>query len=178
MERAMSATESQKLRPVLFEGVTPILRVRSVGDSVPYYVQCLGFKVDWETPGFVSVSRDKCHIFLCEGDQGHFGTWIWLGVEDAESLFHEYQASGARVRHPPNNYAWAYEMQVEDPDGNVLRLGSEPREDQPIGEWLDMQGVRWLVKDGKWIQANDQAGSNPTARVADERPTEDQRTRS
>jgi hypothetical protein len=27
----------------------------------------------------------------------------------------------------PTNYSWAVEMQIEDPDGNVLRLGSEPR---------------------------------------------------
>jgi catechol 2,3-dioxygenase-like lactoylglutathione lyase family enzyme len=108
---AMSGNEGQKRGRVGFEGVTPILRVRSVTDSAAYYQQRLGFKLDWETPGFISVSRDKCHIFLCEGDQGHFGTWIWLGVEDAEALFYEYQASEARMRHPPSNYAWAYEMQ-------------------------------------------------------------------
>jgi len=28
---------------------------------------------------------------------------------------------------PPQNYSWAYEFRVEDPDGNVLRVGSEPR---------------------------------------------------
>lgn len=33
-------------------------------------------------------------------------------------------------------------MQVEDLDGNVLRLGSEPKENQPTGEWLDMDGRR------------------------------------
>jgi catechol 2,3-dioxygenase-like lactoylglutathione lyase family enzyme len=149
----MSGNEGQKRGRVGFEGVTPILRVRSVTDSAAYYQQRLGFKLDWETPGFISVSRDKCHIFLCEGDQGHFGTWIWLGVEDAEALFYEYQASEARMRHPPSNYAWAYEMQVEDLDGNVLRLGSEPREDQPVGEWLDMQRIRWIFKDGRWTRA-------------------------
>jgi hypothetical protein len=42
---------------------------------------------------------------------------------------------------------------VEDLDGNVLRLGSEPREDQPIGEWLDMQRIRWIFKDGRWTRA-------------------------
>jgi hypothetical protein len=28
---------------------------------------------------------------------------------------------------PPTNFPWALEMHVEDPDGNVLRLGSEPK---------------------------------------------------
>jgi hypothetical protein len=28
---------------------------------------------------------------------------------------------------PPTNFPWALEMQVKDPDGNVLRIGSEPK---------------------------------------------------
>jgi len=55
------------------------------------------------------------------------------------------------VRHPPTNYPWALEMQVEDPDGNVLRIGSEPKAGEPYGEWLDMNGVRWLkLPDGSY----------------------------
>jgi len=44
----------------------------------------------------------------------------------------------------PTNYPWAYEMQVEDLDGNVLRLGSDSRENEPTGEWMDMEGKRWV----------------------------------
>jgi len=28
----------------------------------------------------------------------------------------------------PTNFPWAKEMHVEDPDGNVIRFGSEPDE--------------------------------------------------
>jgi catechol 2,3-dioxygenase-like lactoylglutathione lyase family enzyme len=136
-----------------FEGVCPILRVASVKASLDYYVTNLGFKIDWTTALFASVSRGRTHIFLSQGDQGHPGSWVWIGVEDAATLFEEYRGSGAKIRHPPTNYQWAYEMQVEDLDGNVLRLGSDPREDQPIGEWLDMQGRRWLPVDGDWVLA-------------------------
>jgi catechol 2,3-dioxygenase-like lactoylglutathione lyase family enzyme len=136
---------SEAPNAVSFEGVTPILRVHSVSASLDYYVHKLGFKLDWQAPFFVSVSRGGCHIFLSEGDQGNPGSWVWIGVEDADALFNEYRANGAKVRHPPTNYAWAYEMQVEDVDGNILRLGSEPKTDQPVGEWLDMRGDRWVL---------------------------------
>ena len=140
---------------VAFEGVTPILRVQSLAASIEHYVQVLGFSLDWEGPGvFASVSRGRCTIFLCEKDQGSSPTWVWIGVGDAEALFEDYKAHGAKIRHPPTNYDWAYEMQVEDPDGHVLRLGSEPRPDRPSGEWLDMRGDRWVrAPEGGWRRA-------------------------
>ena len=130
---------------IVFEGTTPILRVENLSASVDYYVKVLGFQLDWEGPGiFASVTRGKTNIFLCEQDQGHAGGWVWVGVSDAAALHEDYRQRGARIRHPPTNYEWAYEMQVEDLDGNVLRMGSEPLEGEPIGEWLDMRGDRWV----------------------------------
>ena len=126
-----------------FEGATPILRVRDVAASVGHYVDVLGFKVDWQTEWLAAVSRGRCGIFLSQGDQGHPGGWVWIGVDDADALYAEYVAKGAKVRHAPTNYAWAREMQVEDPDGNVLRLGADTRPGEPEGEWLDMYGRRW-----------------------------------
>lgn len=148
----MSISPETKQR-VGFEGVNPILRISDVKTSVEYYTEVLGFHVDWKTAIFASVSRDNCHLFLSQGDQGRTGGWVWIGVEDVEALFAEYQASGAKIRHPPTNYTWAREMQVEDPDGNILRMGSETREGDPIGEWLDMDGVSWLpTADGGWTR--------------------------
>jgi hypothetical protein len=44
-------------------------------------------------------------------------------------------------------------MQIEDLDGNVLRLGSEPQAGAPYGEWLDMRGDRWtLSPSGEWLR--------------------------
>ena len=60
------------------------------------------------------------------------GAWIWIGVEDVEKLYEEFKASGVKIRRPPANYPWALEMQIEDPDGNVLRLGSDPKSDRPF----------------------------------------------
>ena len=72
------------------------------------------------------VSRDGCGIYLSRGNQGQGRAWIWVGVEDVGKLHEEYEAKGIKIRLPPTNYSWALEMQIEDPDGNVLRLGSDP----------------------------------------------------
>ena len=146
---------------VKFEGVVPILRVGDLKKSIEYYVTVLGFKIDWNYERVIaSVSRGGCGLFLSQGDQGHPGSWVWIGVDDVERLFDEYRARGARVRHPPTNYVWALEMQVEDLDGNVLRIGSDNRIDQPIGEWLDMYGGRWVKSpEGGWMRAESSGSS-------------------
>jgi catechol 2,3-dioxygenase-like lactoylglutathione lyase family enzyme len=127
-----------------FERTVPIFRVQDVRAAVGYYVNALGFRLDWENSGvFAAVSRGNCTIYLSEGDQGHPGAWVWIGVSDAAALETEYRSTGARIRHPPTNYPWAYEMQVEDLDGNVLRFGSDTIRGGPYGEWLDMDGRLW-----------------------------------
>ena len=114
------------------ECIIPILRVKSLQASISFYVDVLRFKVDWSTATMASVSRDGRAIMLCEGDQGQPGTWIWIGVEDIEPLFHELATKGMTIRQGPTNYRFAYEMRIEDPDGHVLRFGSEPKRDRPF----------------------------------------------
>lgn len=47
------------------------------------------------------------------------------GVE----LHEEYLGSGATILHPPQDFPWACEMKIADPDGHVLRFGSDPKGD-------------------------------------------------
>jgi catechol 2,3-dioxygenase-like lactoylglutathione lyase family enzyme len=112
---------------VRFEGSQPILRVENMQASIRFYVDVLGFEnASWGSDDFSSVSRDQAAIYLCQGAQGRGGAWVWIGVEDVEQFHQECKARGVTIRLPPTNYPWALEMQVEDPDGNVLRFGSEP----------------------------------------------------
>ena len=121
-----------------FEGAAPILKVADMSRSLQYYVEVLGFSnADWGNDYFTHVGRDKAGIYLCQGGQGQPGTWLWIGVEDVGTLYKEYQTTGARIRHAPRNYPWAYEMKVEDPDGHVLRFGSDSRSDIPFDPWSD-----------------------------------------
>jgi len=128
-----------------FGAAAPIFPVANLQAAIDYYVSALGFRLNWTgDDNFASVSRDKCTIFLSEGDyQGHAGTWTWIAVNDAAALETEFRSRGAKIRHPATNYSWALEMQVEDPDGNVLRFGSEPINGQPFGEFPDMHGRLW-----------------------------------
>ena len=113
---------------VRFENSQPILRVEDMQASLDFYVNRLGFSnASWGNSSFTSVNRDGAGIYLCLGDQGRGGAWVWIGVEDAEKLHNEVKANGVTIRGPLTNQPWALEFQVEDPDGNVLRFVSEPK---------------------------------------------------
>jgi len=121
-----------------FEGAAPILRVADMSVSLRYYTDALGFRgADWGDDHFTHVARDRAGIYLCREGQGHAGTWVWVGVANVRALYDEYKKSGARVRHEPRNYPWALEMHVDDPDGHVLRFGSDPLADRPFDAWQD-----------------------------------------
>jgi predicted lactoylglutathione lyase len=131
----MSPESNATAIPIALGAATPVLRVRDASFSIDYYTRVLGFKINFqfpdENPFFAAVSRGQCCLFLSEGDQGNPGSWVWIDGKDVESLHEEYRAAGAKIRHPPTNYSWALEMQVEDPDGNILRFGSDRRRVNP-----------------------------------------------
>jgi predicted enzyme related to lactoylglutathione lyase len=110
-----------------FHRAEPILSVADMSASVAYYVDVLGFvNAPWGDDAFTHVTRDDAGIYLCRGGQGHPGTWIWIGVADVEVLRDELRATGAKIRGEIVNHPWARELEVADPDGHVIRFGSEP----------------------------------------------------
>jgi predicted enzyme related to lactoylglutathione lyase len=110
-----------------FQGVVPILRVNSLAASLAYYLNKLGFRKNWEWPGFASVSRGNTTIFLCQGGQGKPGMWMSVFMDDVDALYQEYKERGALIVEPPMNFPWGHrEMLVTDLDGHRLRMSGKP----------------------------------------------------
>jgi catechol 2,3-dioxygenase-like lactoylglutathione lyase family enzyme len=127
-----------------FGSPMPVFRVKDVDASIAYYVERLGFELRWRADeAFACVARDQCSIFLTDDNQSQPRMWVWIGVQDVRTLYQQYVTSGAKIRNPPENFEWALEMQIEDLDGNVLRIASDPEREKPLGVWRDADGVRW-----------------------------------
>jgi catechol 2,3-dioxygenase-like lactoylglutathione lyase family enzyme len=121
-----------------FHLATAIFRVSRLAASLDYYLDALGFRLDWNHAArFASVSRGPANLMLSENDQGTFGSWVWVGVGDVVALYDEFRSSGAIIKLPPRNYPWAREIHVGDPDGNVIRFGSDPDETSGFDEWVE-----------------------------------------
>ncbi len=128
----------------IFGSPMPVFRVKDVDASIAYYRNALGFELRWRAgDSFACVARDKCSIFLTDDNQSQPRMWVWIGVPDVRALDSQYVASGANIRNPPENFEWGLEMQIEDLDGNVLRIASDMEKGRPLGVWRDADGVRW-----------------------------------
>lgn len=113
------------------EQVIPILRVKLATAAVAWY-QRLGFRQEWEHrfgpsfPAFVSIARGKVRLFLSEHEgDARPDTLIYLRLTDVTSIAREFRVE---VESAP----WADEVELRDPDGNRLRIGT-PREQAHVG---------------------------------------------
>ena len=118
------------------ENIAPILNVNDMVKSLDFYVGILGFeKAEWGDDNFTSVNRDNTCIYLCKGGQGQAGTWIWIGFDgDIKELNDRLKSAGATIKLPPTNFSWAYEMHIQDPDGHILRFGTDPNENEAYAD--------------------------------------------
>jgi uncharacterized glyoxalase superfamily protein PhnB len=116
--------------------VTPQLRMTKWDRTRPFYVDGLGFGVEWEhtfAPGFpvfAEVSRDGLALFLTEhtGDCEPGGA-CYIVVDDVDALYREIIGRGVKPAEAPEDAPWGTrEMLVIDPDGNRLRFAN-PKSD-------------------------------------------------
>jgi catechol 2,3-dioxygenase-like lactoylglutathione lyase family enzyme len=125
----------------LVENTIPVLAVAEVPASIRFYCEKVGFALDWsgdgDPPLIASVSRDGHSIMLQRRDRVHPGL-VWIGVSDLVPLWDAIRSSDAiAVVERPTNQSWALEMQIKDPDGNVLWFGMEPLPNVPFGSEPD-----------------------------------------
>jgi predicted lactoylglutathione lyase len=114
----------------------PIVRVRDLAASVGFYCLKLGFNQDWieggDDPAVAQVSRLGVTLILDKQaywPKAGLPSVISLTLNDVpgrpalDTLHREFVAAGAHVTKAPFKVHWdphVYEMNVEDPDGNVL----------------------------------------------------------
>jgi uncharacterized glyoxalase superfamily protein PhnB len=112
--------------------VFPQLRMTDWKRSSAFYVDGLGFAVDWEHrfepgfPVFAQLTREGLSIFLTEhaGDCQTGGAAYFV-VDDVDDFYCKISGRGVVPAEPPEDSPWnTREMMLIDPDGNRLRFAN------------------------------------------------------
>jgi uncharacterized glyoxalase superfamily protein PhnB len=124
---------------VTFQRTIPIFRIFSVEKAKEFYVDYLGFKLDWEhhfadnMPAYIQVSRDGLTLHLSEhhGDSCPGSTvFVWMtGIEE----FHQHlSAKNYKYLRPglETTFYGARCVQVIDPFGNNIRFNEDLKKEK------------------------------------------------
>lgn len=112
-----------------FEGPIPILRIFDEAKAREFYVEFLGFKVDWEhrfepgMPLYMQVSKDGCVLHLSEhhGDCSP-GAALRIATTELDAFHARISAKQYKYARPGiENTPWGTrDMSIKDPFGNRL----------------------------------------------------------
>ncbi len=116
-----------------FSNTTPIIRIFDEDKAKAFYVDYLGFAIDWEhrfeegLPLYLQVSRNTCMIHLSEhhGDCCP-GAAIRIKVEGLADFHKELHEKNPKYGPGMEKMPWGTEdMSVKDPFGNRLTFCTE-----------------------------------------------------
>jgi catechol 2,3-dioxygenase-like lactoylglutathione lyase family enzyme len=115
-------------------GAIPILRIFDVEKAKAFYVDFLGFRIDWEhrfeddAPVYMQIARGGLLLHLSEhhGD-GCPGSTVFVRTTHLEDFHREITSRGYRFMRPGIERApWnARLMEVIDPFGNRIRFSED-----------------------------------------------------
>ena len=110
--------------------VIPTLRMTDEARSRAFYVDGLGFRVDWthrfeaHLPALLQLSRDGMTLYLSQHVMDcAIGGLVHLFVDSVDAWHTELRSRGVAIELAPTDQPWGLrEMHLLDPDGNRLRI--------------------------------------------------------
>lgn len=123
-----------------FKRTIPILRIFSIEKATEFYIDFLGFKLDWEHrfgdnfPVYMQVSRGNLLLHLSEhhGDASP-GSTVFVWMRGIAAFHAELMATRYRYNKPGlEDAVWDGKLvEVSDPFGNRIRFSEPNKADDP-----------------------------------------------
>ena len=116
-----------------FPSPVPEIPAANVDRAASYYVNTLGFALDWgdDQGGIAGISRGCCRLFvtnrLFRESHGNAGPVVfWLNLDSkarVDELFLEWKSAQAKIVSEPEDKPWKLrEFEAADLDGNLIRV--------------------------------------------------------
>ncbi len=111
----------------------PIFRIKNVQEAKLFYIDYLGFKLDWEhyyeknAPVYMQVSKNELVLYLSENQRFNKGIIIYVSISNLDSLHHELCKKSNYQTPSVLTTQWnTKQMEILDPFDNLLRFNEEP----------------------------------------------------
>jgi uncharacterized glyoxalase superfamily protein PhnB len=124
------------------EQVIPIIRIFDLAKAKEFYVDYLGFRVEWEhrfeenTPAYLQIVRDRLTFHLSEhyGDACP-GSTVFVWMTGLEAFHSELAAKNYKYLRPgiETTFYGARCVQTTDPFGNRIRFNQRIESQKPSG---------------------------------------------
>lgn len=126
----------EKKRPPLLGLRHIALRVKKIKESEAFYVECLGFKVEWRpdaanlylTSGTDNLALHEASSKLSDGSGplDHFG-FLVKSPQNVDAWADYLQTSGVKLSQQPKTHRdGARSLYFRDPDGNLIQILYHP----------------------------------------------------
>ncbi|WP_312944598.1 glyoxalase superfamily protein [Stutzerimonas kunmingensis] len=127
---AATLTKENAESAIAFRKTIPILRIFDETKAREFYLEFLGFRVDFEhrfeadLPLYLGISRNDLHLHLSEhhGDSSP-GSTVFVPMQNIEMLRDEFQSKRYGYGRPEIvKQDWGLILEVHDPFGNRIRF--------------------------------------------------------
>jgi hypothetical protein len=123
-----------------FPAAVPEIPATSIDTAANYYVNILGFTLDWggDGGGIAGISRGHCRLFLADRSfREEYRTagpvLFWLNLDsktELDELCAQWKVAGAKIVSDPEDKPWKlHEFVASDFDGNLIRVFYDFRHD-------------------------------------------------
>lgn len=114
---------------IKFKGI-PTFRIFNYNEAVEFYINFLGFTIDWEhrfapsEPVYMQISRNELTLHLSENKRFQTGVIIFIDTKGIEEFHNELvERNTAKSIPEVSETDWqTLQMEIEDPFGNLLRF--------------------------------------------------------
>ena len=115
-----------------YSNATPVIRVSDYQRAKAFYTELLGFEVTSEAGdpevGFGIFRAGAAQVFLIawDGPEADYDRWrAYLYPQDMDAKIAHFKAKGVTFKGPVVTEYGMQEVEVTDPDGNVICLGRD-----------------------------------------------------
>lgn len=114
---------------IVLKGI-PTFRILDYEKAIVFYIQELGFKIDWEhrfgpdEPVYMQISRNGLILHLSENKRFNAGVIVFVDCKGLNEFYSDLKDSPTKIGlSKPEKTNWqTIQMEIEDPFGNLLRL--------------------------------------------------------